>query len=199
MRSKTQKLMPRSLDPAQIARREHIFSVYRDLGPTRSYDRLLAAVAEKHGSVSKRSLANWSRQHSWQERIAEHDSQMEQGLQGQSEILDPNFDIVDALLKAAHLTLLRVLRSNPVVRTAQDAKALVDAAANAMKLAELLRAKEGNPKVNEESRRHMWEVIDRFEAARRAELGISNADAVPEPKRSLPPPSEAGTDTSSDG
>ena len=188
MRSKIQKLMPRSLDPAQIARREHIFSVYRDLGPTRSYDRLLAVIADKHGSVSKRTLANWSRQHSWQERIVEHDSQMEKGLQGQSEILDPNFDIVDALLKAAHLTLLRVLRSNPVVRTAQDAKALVDAAANAMKLAELLRAKEGNPKVvNEESRRQMWDFIDRYEAARRAELGISNADAVPEPKRSFTP------------
>jgi hypothetical protein len=174
----------RRVESAQLARREHIFSVYRDLGPTRSYDRLLAAIAEKHGSVSKRTLANWSRQHSWQERIAEHDSRMEQGLQG-SEILDPNFDIVDALLKAAHLTLLRVLRSNPVVRTAQDAKALVDAAANAMKLAELLRAKEGNPKVNEESRRHMWEVIDRFEAARRAELGIA-----PQSDRSLSAPDD---------
>jgi hypothetical protein len=183
MRSKIQQLMPRSLDPAQIVRREHIFSVYRDFGPTRSYDRLLAAIAEKHGSVSKRTLANWSGQHSWQERIAERDSQIEKGLQGQSEILDPNFDIVDALLKAAHLTLLRVLRSNPVVKTAQDAKALVDAAANAMKLAEILRAKEGNPKVNEESRRQMWEVIDRFEAARRAELGIA-----PQSDRSLPPP-----------
>jgi hypothetical protein len=187
MRSKTRKLMPRKLDPAQIARREHIFSVYRDLGPTRSYDRLLAAIVEKHGSVSKRTLANWSRQHSWQERIAEHDSQMEKGLQGQSEILDLNFDIVDALLKAAHLTLLRVLRSNPVVRTAQDAKALVDAAANAMKLDDLLRAKEGNPKSIDESMRQLWDYIDRFEAARRAELGISNAEAVPEPERSLPP------------
>src|SRR5580700_8246430 len=127
-RRNSQSQMLRHLDPAQIARREHIFSVYRDLGPTRSYDRLLAAIAEKHGNVSKRTLANWSRQHSWGERITEHDRQMEKGLQGQSEVLDPNFDIVDALLKAAHLTLLRVLRSNPVVRTAQDAKALVDAA-----------------------------------------------------------------------
>jgi len=198
MRPNIGKHVSRKLDAEQLAKREHIFSVYRDLGPTRSYDRLLAAVAEKHGSVSKRSLANWSRQHSWQERIGEHDSQMEKGLQGQTEILDPNFDIVDALLKAAHLTLLRVLRSNPVVKTAQDAKALVDAAANAMKLAEILRAKEGNPKVNEESRRHMWEVIDRFEAARRAELGISNAGAIPGPERSLPPPDEVSTVMPSD-
>ena len=198
MRPNIGKHVSRKLDAEQLAKREHIFSVYRDLGPTRSYDRLLAAIAEKHGSVSKRTLANWSRQHSWQERIAEHDSQMEKGLQGQTEILDPNFDIVDALLKAAHLTLLRVLRSNPVVKTAQDAKALVDAAANAMKLAELLRAKEGNPKVNEESRRHMWEVIDRFEAARRAELGISNAGAIPGPERSLPPPDEVSTVMPSD-
>jgi len=198
MRPNIGKHVSRKLDAEQLEKREHIFSVYRDLGPTRSYDRLLAAIAEKHGSVSKRTLANWSRQHSWQERIAEHDSQMEKGLQAQTEILDPNFDIVDALLKAAHLTLLRVLRSNPVVKTAQDAKALVDAAANAMKLAEILRAKEGNPKVNEESRRHMWEVIDRFEAARRAELGISNAGAIPGPERSLPPPDEVSTVMPSD-
>jgi hypothetical protein len=66
-----------------------------------------------------------------------------------------------------------------------------------MKLAEMLRAKEGNPKVNEDSRRQMWDFIDRYEAARRAELGISNAGAIPGPERSLPPAGEAGTDASS--
>src|SRR5258705_13750249 len=122
------KPIPYKVSPELLARREDIFRVYRDMGPTRSYDRLLAAIEKKHGSVSKRTLANWSRQHSWQERIAEHDRDIEKGSPGQSEPLDPNFDKVDALLRAAHLTMMRVLQACPVVKTARDAKAMLDAA-----------------------------------------------------------------------
>src|SRR3954453_11189705 len=147
------------LDPVQLARREEIFRLYRDMGPTRNYDRLLAAIEAKHGSVSKRTLANWSRQHSWQARVAEYDRDLTKGAQVQAEDLDPNFDWRDALLKAAHLALLRVLQSNPVVRTPQDAKALIDPANNAIKLVELLRANDGDRKGSGERTKHMFEIL----------------------------------------
>src|SRR5438477_12471564 len=100
------------ISPELLARREDIFRVYRDMGPTRSYDPLLAAIEKKHGSVSKRTLANWSRQHSWQERIPEHDPDLENGWPAQAEPLDPNCDNVDAPLKLTNLTILCVLKAS---------------------------------------------------------------------------------------
>jgi len=38
------KPIPYKVSPELLARREDIFRVYRDMGPTRSYDRLLAAI-----------------------------------------------------------------------------------------------------------------------------------------------------------
>ena len=158
------------IDSEQLAKREDIFRVYRDMGPARSYDRLLAAIEKKHGKLCKRTLANWSRRHSWQQRIAEYDSELEKGMQGQAEPLDPNIDQVDALLKAAHLTMMRVLQASPQVKTARDAKALLDAAVTAMKLAEMLRGTQRSPEDDEESRRRMWALIDKVEAIKRAQF-----------------------------
>jgi hypothetical protein len=152
------------LDPVQLARREDIFRLYRDMGPTRNYDRLLAAIEAKHGSLSKRTLANWSQQHSWQARVADYDRDLTKGFQIQADDLDPNFDWRDALLKAAHLALLRVLQSNPVVRTPQDAKALIDAANNAIKLVELRGANDVDRKSGSESRKRMFEILQSIEA-----------------------------------
>jgi len=152
------------LDPGQLARREDIFRLYRDMGPTRNYDRLLAAIEAKHGSVSKRMLANWSQQHSWQARVADYDRDLAKGFQIQADDLDPNFDWRDTLLKAAHLALLRVLQSNPVVRTPQDAKAMIDAANNAIKLVELLRANDGARKGSSDGKKRMFEVLESIEA-----------------------------------
>jgi len=164
------------LDPEQLARREDIFRVYRDMGPMRSYDRLLVAIEKKHGSVSKRTLANWSRQHSWQERVAEYDRELEKGFQGHSEPLDPNFDKRDALLRAAHLTMMRVLEARPMVKTARDAKALLDAAVTAMKLAEMLGAKQEAPEEVEERRKHMWALIDQITDIKRSQFEAAGKD-----------------------
>jgi hypothetical protein len=191
------KTSAQRVDPAQLVRREAIFRVYRDLGPARSYDRLLAAIEKKHGSVSKRTLANWSRQHSWQQRIAEHDREMEEGLQEQPEPLDPNFDKVDALLRAAHLTMMRVLQACPVVKTARDAKAMLDAAVTAMKLAEMLRGNQRTPEDNEESRKRMWALIDKFEEAKRAQFEAMEGKTKPLAGRLPPPPNETRDDTAS--
>src|SRR4051794_5450891 len=163
--------------PVQLARREDIFHLYRDIGPTRNYDRLLAAIEAKHDRVSKRTLANWSKQHSWQERVAEYDRDLTKGAQVQVEDLDPNFDRKDALLKAANLALLRVLQSNPVVRTPQDAKALIDAANNALKLVEQLRANEVNRQGSSETRKRMFEVLQSIEARIR-EAGRAQSQTI---------------------
>jgi len=164
------------LDPEQLARREDIFRVYRDMGPTRSYDRLITAIEKKHGSVSKRTMANWSRQHSWQERIAEYDRELEKGLQGHSEPPDPNFDKRDALLRAAHMTMMSVLEARPVVKTARDAKALLDAAVTAMKLAEMLGAKQENPEEVEERRKRMWALLDQIMDTKRSQFEAAAKD-----------------------
>src|SRR3954471_5235800 len=159
---KTRRRTP--LDPVQLAKREDIFHLYCNMGPTRNYERLLAAIEVRHESVSKRTLANWSRQHSWQERVAEYDRDLTKGAQVQAEDLDPNFDQRDALLRAAHLALLRVLQSNPIVRTPQDAKGLIDAANNAIKLVELLRANDGARKGSSDGKKRMFEVLESIEA-----------------------------------
>ena len=178
------------LDPTQLARREDIFRLYRDMGPTRNYDRLLAAIEAKHGKVSSRTLANWSGQHSWQERVAEYDRDLTKGFQGQAEDLDPNFDQRDALLRAAHLALLRVLQSNPIVRTPQDAKALIDAANNAIKLVELLRANDGARKSSSDGKKSMFEVLESIEArirnAGRAQPRTIEGEAVMVTEPALP-------------
>jgi hypothetical protein len=188
------KAMPYKLSSEQLARREDIFRVYRDLGPARSYDRLLVAIEKKHGRASKRTLANWSRQHSCQERIAEYDREIEKALQGQSEPLDPNFDKVDALLKAAHLTIMRVLQASPQVKTARDAKPLLDAAVTAMKLAEMLRGTQQTPEDNEKRRQRMWAFIDKIEAMKRAQFEVIEGKGVPA-QRSPAPPGDPAVDS----
>ena len=180
------------LDPVQLARREEIFRLYRDMGPTRNYDRLLAAIEAKHGKVSSRTLVNWSGQHSWQERVAEYDRDLTKGFQVQAEDLDPNFDRRDTLLKAAHLALLRVLQSNPIVRTPQDAKALIDAANNAIKLVELRGANDIDRKSGSESRKRMFEILQSIEArireAGRAQSRTIDGEAVMVADLALPAP-----------
>jgi hypothetical protein len=183
----------KKLDPDQLARREGIFCIYRDLGATRSYDRLMAVIKDSHGEVSRRTLTNWSRQHSWQERTAEHDRDLQIGSQGRSVALDANFDQKDALLRTAHLALQRALESTPVVRTAQDLKALVDAANTAIKLTELLNAGERGRPDQGASKQRMFELLDKIEArvraAHQAEQRVIEAQAVP--RALLPPPREA--------
>lgn len=136
---KTKRRTPRSPAPDQLAKREAIFGLYRDLGPTRSYERLIPMVKPKYGEVSKRTLVYWSGQHNWQARVAEYDDTLAMGSELQAE-LDPNFDPIEALARSAHLALQRVLASHPIVRTAQDFKALVDSAEKALLCIEKLRA-----------------------------------------------------------
>lgn len=134
----TKRRPARSISPVDLAKREAIFNLYRDLGPTRSYERLIELIRPKYGDVSKRTLVNWSRQHNWQQRVAEYDDALAVGSEVQAE-LDPNFNATEALLRSAHLALQRALASHPTARTPQDYKALVDAAEKALRLVAKLR------------------------------------------------------------
>jgi hypothetical protein len=159
----TKRRMPVKPAPDQLAKREGIFALYRDLGPTRSYERLLEAIEPKYGKVAKRTLVNWSQQHNWRARLDEHDRALASASDLEADELDPNFNAVRALERLAHMTLQRVSRSVPVVRTPQDAKAMMDVAEKSMKLAEQLRAAgKGDPekiKAQDQLSRAVFEAI----------------------------------------
>jgi hypothetical protein len=59
--------------------------------------------------------------------------------------LEEEFDPVDTLTRAAHLAITRALSSTPVVTKASDMKTLVDAAANALTMAEKIGVNEMHP------------------------------------------------------
>ena len=113
--------------------------------------------------------------------LAEHDRDLEKGWQAQAEPLDPNFDKVDALLKAANLTIMRVLQASPQVKTARDAKALLDTAITAMKLAEMLRATQRTPEDDEERRNRMWALIDQITDIKRSQFEAVQNKGLPTP------------------
>jgi len=93
---------PKKPNPQELARREDIFRVYRDLGPARSYNRLIVAIRDRFGEVNKRQLMTWSKEYSWQERLHVHDAEEEKRRAlAERDELDPNFDQQDALLRAA--------------------------------------------------------------------------------------------------
>jgi hypothetical protein len=107
---------PKRPNPQELARREDIFRVYRDLGPARSYNRLIVAIRDRFGEVNKRQLMTWSKEYSWQERLHVHDAEEEKRRAlAERDELDPNFDQQDALLRAAAKALKRALEATVTV------------------------------------------------------------------------------------
>lgn len=141
MKRNPQPRSKRPLSPEKLQRREAIFALYRDMGPGRTYERLIDMVRPDYGLVSRRTLVNWSQQHSWRVQIDEHDRDRATASQAAMEQSSDSGDQHDQLLSSAALALRNVMRSNPLVRTAHDAKMLVDAAEKAIKLADMLKAR----------------------------------------------------------
>jgi hypothetical protein len=139
MKSKVKPRLKRQLSPEKLARRDAFFELYRDLGPGRSYERLIDVAKPKHGLISRRTLVNWSQQHNWRARIADYDQRLATGSQAQLDGVDLDFDMVEALERIARSAIHRVLVSHVEVRTPQDAKVMVEAAEKATTLAERLR------------------------------------------------------------
>lgn len=177
------QLSPRKPNPQELARREDIFRVYRDLGPARSYDRLIVAVKDRFGHVYKKQLMAWSKEYSWQERLRVHDLDEEKrrALAERDELdgsWGANFDQQDALLKAAAKALKRALEATVTVALKpSELKALVDTAVNAIKLVEMLRSGDAGKKSDGSGNKRMFQVLDALEARLRAGVPQVNGDA----------------------
>ncbi|MDE2096283.1 MAG: hypothetical protein KGL39_03490 [Patescibacteria group bacterium] len=123
--------VPAKHSPIELARREEAFRLYRDLGVNRTYARLMAILPRRFGEVSERTLSNWSREDDWKTRIEDHDRRK---MAADINNLDPKFDQVDYMLKAAHLALLKALNASvDIVPTRPgEIKQLIDAGRNAI-------------------------------------------------------------------
>ena len=131
-----------SITQQERKERQSAYETYRDMGKTRSYDRLIIVLEASHGVLPKNKLMRWSKEDNWKDRVAEYDRAANPALVDQhvhTISTDPEYDRMDALLRASHLALQRVLSSNPTVRSPQDYKTLVDAAEKAIRMVEKLR------------------------------------------------------------
>lgn len=153
----------------KLEQREAAFAIYRDLGPRRSLVDLERELKRNHPeiAVSRQSLEKWSKAHHWVERVRAHDRSVAAAPRQQPELkVDPNFDQVDALLQAANRALTRAMSATPVVTKPSDVKALVDAAANALKLVETIRNQSVGKVSREEVAKEMARVLDLVKQAR---------------------------------
>lgn len=127
--------------PVELAKRENVFRVYRDLGPSRSYKRLQVAIKDSYGQIAPRVLNQWSKEHSWQDRLRVHDDEAAKAaaVAAPNPDYDPNFDVEEALLHSAQIALTRALTANVTVSTPHQQKALIDAAINGLKAVEMRR------------------------------------------------------------
>jgi hypothetical protein len=157
----------------KLEQREAVFGIYRDLGSRRSLVALAHQLKASHPemAVSRQSLEKWSKLHHWVKRVAAHDKLLAAAPRQQAELkVDPNFDQVDALLQAANRSLTRAMSATPTVTKASDVKALVDAAANALKLIETIRNQSIGKVSREEVAQEMSRILDLVEQARRQDI-----------------------------
>jgi hypothetical protein len=139
------------------------------MGPRRSLAALEGELKRNHSeiAVSRQSLEKWSKAHHWVERVRAHDRSVAATPRQQPELkVDPNFDQVDALLQAANRALTRAMSATPVVTKPSDVKALVDAAANALKLVETIRSQSVGKVSREDVAKEMARVLDLVRQAR---------------------------------
>lgn len=122
------------------ARREDVFRFYRDLGTSRTYALLLASAPRHLGELSMRTLTRWAKEGDWKARLEEFDRARNAAAIGN---LDPKFDQIEAMLKAAHMVLIKALNASvDVVPTRPgEIKQLIDAARNAIVLCDRLLEK----------------------------------------------------------
>jgi len=177
MKPKAKPRVKRPLSAEELQKREAFFALYRDMSPRRTHKRLIEMARPTLGPISERTLVNWSQQHNWRARLAEHDRRL-QASPPQPDELDPNFNRVEALERIADLALQRALASHVEVRTPQDFKTMIDAAEKALTLCEKLRqmgkaghssqqaAAEGRTRVQ-----RMFDYIDEMVRAKHAAAG----------------------------
>jgi hypothetical protein len=165
----------------KLKQRELAFAAYRDLGPARSMHKLAELLKRDHAdiAVTRPSLERWSRMHDWQARVKAHDKAMAQGRTqalappGRPGVVaDPNFDQIDALLSAANQALTRAMSASPVVTKPSDVKALVDSAANALKLVETIKMNQVGKVSRQEVASEIERILGEVEKARRHDVEL---------------------------
>jgi hypothetical protein len=184
------------LPPEKLEQREQAFRIYRDMGRARSLSLLEKELKQHYPeiAVSRITLEKWSHAHEWQDRVKAHDKAVGDAIPQKE--MSPEFDQVDKLMSAAHLALTRALSGKPSITKASDMKALIDASANALKLADSIRDKKGNDKGGELVVAEMERVLSAVAQRRRQDavdtmlafgipvaamrkMGLTDADGLP--------------------
>jgi hypothetical protein len=159
----------------KLKQRELAFAIYRDMGPRRSFPALERELKRNHPeiAVSRQSLEKWSKMHQWAQRVAAYD-QAATAAQSQqvSPDVDPNFDQVASLLGASNQAIMRAMNATPAVTKPSDVKALVDAAANALKLVETIRQNTTGRVSREDVANDIKRILAEVEKARRHDVEL---------------------------
>jgi hypothetical protein len=160
-----------TLPTEKLEQREAAFVVYRDMGPGRSLTALERELKQHHTTIAatRPSLLKWSVAHQWQERVNQHDIAARTARVPSGPQLDGEFDQVAKLTSAAQLAITRALSGTPVVTKASDVKTLIDAGANALKMAEAIRARQGDGASREVITAEITRILDLAEQRRRTD------------------------------
>src|SRR5215472_3564993 len=164
------------------------FGIHPDMGPRRSLVALEGELRRNHPeiAVSRQSLEKWSKLHDWVKRVRAHDKSVAAAPPPQAElIVDPDFDQIDALLQAANQALTRAMNAAPVVSKPSDVKALVDAAANALKLVETIKNQSRGKVSREEIAADMARILAKVREARFRDVEIEVEKRLNERLKSL--------------
>lgn len=128
-------------------RREGAAQLYFELGPSRSIAKLLPAVCDRYGSVSKRTLAQWSTEDHWVDRALQNDREhAATGLErGHDADELAKLDVRRALDITVKKYLALAMKAPVVIRNEQGLKAVIQAIADLLRVRELLREEDGDP------------------------------------------------------
>jgi hypothetical protein len=91
---------------------------------------------------------------------------------------DANFNQVKALLAAANNMLLKAMSSTPVATKPSDVKAMIDSAANALKLVETIKTNQVGKVSRQEVATEIGRILDEVEKARGHDVELLVEEAM---------------------
>jgi hypothetical protein len=169
------------LPEEKLKQRELAFAIYRDMAQKRSFPALERELKRHHPeiAVSRQSLEKWSKAHQWAQRVTVYDQAAAAAQPQQvNPDVDPNFDQVASLLGAANQAIMRAMSATPAVTKASDVKALVDSAANALKLIETIKTNQTGKVSRQEVANEIGRILDEVEKARGHDVELLVEEAM---------------------
>jgi hypothetical protein len=169
------------LPEEKLKQRELAFALYRNMGKRRSFPALERELKRNHPeiAVSRQSLEKWAKMHQWAHRVTVYDQAAAAAQPQQvNPDVDPNFDQVASLLGAANQAIMRAMSATPAVTKPSDVKALVDSAANALKLIETIKTNQTGKVSRQEVANEMTRILDLVEKARRHDVELLVEEAM---------------------